>query len=131
MIPAFLAPAFTIPAVALSAFAGGYLWLKMIHEPNIRSAYAAEITLQTEREKARLQTLSIQVLEAQAEAQKARDAADQAIRRSIARAPQTTSCASSPAMRAALDGLRAATPSHPAPTHPAKPSDLPAGTQTR
>ena len=131
MIPAFLAPAFLAPAVALTVIAGAYSWLKFIHEPNIRSIYANELAIQTEREKARLQTLSIQVLEAQAEAQKARDAADQAIRRSIARAPQTTSCASSPAMRAALDGLRAATPSHPAPTHPAKPSDLPAGAQTR
>lgn len=131
MIPAFLAPAFLAPAVALSAFAGGYLWLKLIHEPNIRSIYANELTIQTEREKARLQALSIQVLEAQAEAQKARDAVDQVIRRSIARAPQTASCASSPAMRAVLDGLRAATPNHPAPIHPAKPSDLPASAQTR
>lgn len=131
MIPATLTPAFLVPAVALSVMAGGYSWLKFVHEPNIRSAYAAELAIQAEREKARLQALSIQVLEAQAEAQKARDAADQAIRRSIARAPQTASCASSPAMRAALDGLRAATPNLPAPHRPAKSSDLPAGAQTR
>ena len=125
MIPALLAPAFTIPTVALSAFAGGYLWLKFIHEPNIRSAYAAELAAQVAQEKARLQEASLATLEAYQKEQQERQKDTVVIRESVARAPQTASCASSPAMRAALDGLRGAATSHPASAGAAKPTHLP------
>lgn len=131
MIPALLAPAFTIPTVALSAFAGGYLWLKFVHEPNIRSAYAAELAAQVAQEKARLQEASLAALEAYQKAQQERQQTTVIIRESVARAPQTASCASSPAMRAALDGLRGASTNPSTPANPAKPTDLSAGGQTR
>ncbi len=122
-----LSPAILTPALAFGAIASSYLWLKTIHEPNIRAAYAAEIQVITEREKARLQETSIAILEAQHEAQKAREASIQVIYRTVANAPQATSCASSPAMRAALDGLRASSGGAGAPANPAKPTSLPAG----
>lgn len=131
MISALLAPAFSLPTVALSVFAGGYFWLKFIHEPNIRSAYAAELAAQVAQEKARLQEASLIALEAYQAAQYERQQTTVVIRESVARAPQTISCASSPPMRAVLDGLRGASAGRSTPTGAAKPSHLPAGAQTR
>ena len=125
MISAFLAPAFTIPAVALSAFAGGYLWLKLIHEPAIRREYATELSIQVAQERARLQEESQITLEAYHKTQQERQQAVTVIREGVARAPQSISCVSSPAMRAALDGLRGASASPPASADTAKPPSVP------
>lgn len=121
ILPSFL----SLPVVLVGMVSSGYLWLKFVHEPNIRSAYAAELAAQVAQEKARLQEASLATLEAYQKAQQERQKGTVIIRESVARAPQTASCASSPAMRAALDGLRGAATSHPASAGAAKPTHLP------
>lgn len=121
ILPSFL----SLPVVLVGAVSSGYLWLKFVHEPNIRSAYAAELAAQVAQEKARLQEASLATLEAYQKEQQERQKDTVVIRESVARAPQTASCASSPAMRAALDGLRGAATSHPASAGAAKPTHLP------
>ena len=121
ILPSFL----SLPVVLVGMVSSGYLWLKFVHEPNIRSAYAAELAAQVAQEKARLQEASLATLEAYQKAQQERQKDTVVIRESVARVPQTASCASSPAMRAALDGLRGAATSHPASAGAAKPTHLP------
>lgn len=115
----------TLPVLLVSLASGGYLWLKFLHEPAIRREYATELSIQVAQERARLQEESQITLEAYHRAQQERQQATIVIRESVIRAPQTVSCISSPAMRAALDGLRGASASPPAPANPAKPPSVP------
>lgn len=117
----FLSPAFAI----ISAISGGYLWLKLIHEPHIRNAYAAELATQVAQEKARLQEVSLAALEAYQKTQQEHQKKTIIIREGVSRAPQTASCASSPAMRAVLDGLRGASTGDIAPASTTKSTRLP------
>lgn len=115
----------TLPVLLVSLVSSGYLWLKFLHEPAIRREYAAELSAQVAQERARLQEESQITLEAYHRAQQERQQAVTVIREGVARAPQSISCVSSPAMRAALDGLRGASASPPTPANPAKPPSVP------
>ena len=115
----------TLPVLLVSAVSGGYLWLKFLHEPAIRREYATELSIQVAQERARLQEESQITLEAYHKTQQERQQAVTVIREGVARAPQSISCVSSPAMRAALDGLRGASASPPTPANPAKPLSVP------
>ena len=115
----------TLPVLLVSLVSSGYLWLKFLHEPAIRREYAAELSIQVAQERARLQEESQITLEAYHRAQQERQQAVTVIREGVARAPQSISCVSSPAMRAALDGLRGASASPPTPANPAKPPSVP------
>lgn len=115
----------TLPVLLVSLISGGYLWLKFLHEPAIRREYATELSIQVAQERARLQEESQITLEAYHRAQQERQQAVTVIREGVARAPQSISCVSSPAMRAALDGLRGASASPPTPANPAKPPSVP------
>lgn len=115
----------TLPVLLVSLVSGGYLWLKFLHEPAIRREYASELSIQVAQERARLQEESQITLEAYHRAQQERQQAVTVIREGVARAPQSISCVSSPAMRAALDGLRGASTSPPAPANTTKPPSVP------
>ena len=115
----------TLPVLLVSLVSGGYLWLKFLHEPAIRREYATELSILVAQERARLQEESQITLEAYHKTQQERQQAVTVIREGVARAPQSISCVSSPAMRAALDGLRGASASPPAPTDTAKPPSVP------
>jgi len=115
----------TLPILLVSLVSGGYLWLKFLHEPAIRREYAAELSVQVAQERARLQEESQITLEAYHKTQQERQQAVTVIREGVARAPQSVSCVSSPAMRAALDGLRGASTGSPTPADPPKPPSVP------
>lgn len=115
----------TLPVLLVSLVSGGYIWLKFLHEPAIRREYATELSIQVAQERARLQEESQITLEAYHRAQQERQQAVTVIREGVARAPQSISCVSSPAMRAALDGLRGASASPSTPANPAKPPSVP------
>lgn len=115
----------TLPVLLVSLVSGGYIWLKFLHEPAIRREYATELSIQVAQERARLQEESQVTLEAYHRAQQERQQAVTVIREGVARAPQSISCVSSPAMRAALDGLRGASASPSTPANPAKPPSVP------
>ena len=114
-----------LPILLVSLVSGGYLWLKFLHEPAIRREYAAELSAQVAQERARLQEVSQITLEAYHKTQQERQQAVTVIREGVARAPQSVSCVSSPAMRAALDGLRGASTGSPTPANPPKPTHVP------
>lgn len=88
------------------ALAGGWGWLRLVHDPAIRAEYAAELDAQVaaarddeqRRALAALASLEASHREAQARAATTRER--------IIRVPVTTACAAAPAVAAALDGLR-------------------------
>jgi hypothetical protein len=87
---------------AILAALGGWLWVErtLRHSAELRAA-AAEDAVRG-RDKA------IASLERQAAEVAARSARFTSIRRSVDAAPASNACAAAPAVRAALDGLRAA-----------------------
>jgi hypothetical protein len=99
--PVLIGPA--LGAAAVLAVVG---YVQLIYVPAIRAEYAREIAAATAVAVAEHQAAALQAAEAAAEAQRERDAARASIREKIIRVPVTTACVDSPALRAALDGLR-------------------------
>lgn len=92
--------------LAVLALSGGWAWLRLVHDPAVRDALRAEIAAQTAAELAEHQRAALAAMAA-LEADVARRAAETAtIRKRIVRVPIATACAGSPAVAAALDGLR-------------------------
>ena len=106
VIPAALrGPALGVVLV-LVALSGAWAWLRLVHDPAVRDALRAEIAAQTAAELAEHQRAAVVAL-ADLEADIARrTAATSATRERIIRVPVATACAASPAVAAALDGLR-------------------------
>ena len=86
--------------------AGAAWWVVGEHDSAVRGALLAEqraaqlVQLQAQHER------TVAALESEAASERARADAMATARRMIANAPITTACADSPAVRAALDGLR-------------------------
>ncbi len=114
------------PAIGAAVVLAAAAWLHLIHNPAVRARHAAEIAAATAAAVAEHQAAAVRAVEAAAEAQRERDAARAAIRERIVRVPVTTACAASPAVAAALDGLRAGPAGAGAPAGAARPAGLPA-----
>lgn len=95
------------PAIGAALVLGGMAWLLLFHNPGVRARHAAEIAAATAAAVAEHQAAALRAVEAAESARQERDAARAAIRERIVRVPVTTACADSPALRVALDGLRA------------------------
>jgi hypothetical protein len=126
VIPAALrGPALGV-VLAVMAIAGAWAWLRLVHDPAVRDALRAEIAAQTSAELAEHQRAAVVAL-ADLEADIARrTAATTATRERIIRVPVATACAGSPAIAAALDGLRHGARGAGAPAGAADPAGLPA-----
>lgn len=125
-LPAALrGPAFGV-ALAAVAIAGAWSWLRLVHDPAVREALRAEIAAQTAAELAAHQRAALDALAALEADIARRTAAQTQVRERIVRVPVATACAGSPAIGAALDGLRHAPGRAGAPAHPAQPAGLPA-----
>lgn len=122
MIP----PLFLGPAIGASLVLAAVAWLHLIHNPAVRARHAAEIAAATAAAVAEHQAAALAAVQAAAAAQRERDEARAAIRERIVRVPVTTACAASPAVAAAIDGLRAGGAGAGAPPRPAGPAVLPA-----
>jgi hypothetical protein len=124
-LPAALAGPALGAAILLAAASSAYAWLRLIHEPAIRAEYAAELAAATAEAHARLQAAALTVAEAANADQAAREARRIEIRERIVRVPVTSACADSPAVRAALGGLRARPADPGAPAGAALPAGVP------
>lgn len=108
------------------ALSGAWGWLRLVHDPAVRAEYAAERDAQVAAAVAQHQARAITAM-ADLEMQQRQAAARVATTRErIIRVPVTTACAASPAVSAALGGLRAAPGGAAAPRHPAPAVGLPA-----
>ena len=106
MIPPFLAgPLFGAAGMALAG-AAFFGWLHLIHDPNVRAAQVAEIAAAVAAQRAEDAAAATAALEAQAAATAAQVAALTTTRQRISRAPVSSVCAASPAIRDALSGVR-------------------------
>lgn len=121
LIPAPLIVA-GLGAAAVLAVVG---WVQFVFVPNIRAEHAREIAAATAVAVAEYQVAALQASEAAAEAQRERDEARLAIRERIIRVPVTTACAASPAIVAALGGLRRGASGAGGTSDPARPADVP------
>ena len=118
-------PALGVVLAAVVA-SGAWAWLRLVHDPSVRDALRAEIAAQTAAELAEHQRAAVVAL-ADLEADIARrTAATVTIRERIIRVPVTVACAASPAVAAALDGLRHAPGGAGAPPGAAAAAGLPA-----
>jgi hypothetical protein len=114
------------PAIGAGLVLAVLGWVQLIYVPAIRAEYAAEIAAATAAAQAQHQADALRAVEAAGAAQQERDAARIVIRERIIRVPVTTACAASPAVAAALDGLRRAPAGAGAPAGAALPAGLPA-----
>jgi len=114
------------PAIGAGLVLAVLGWVQLIYVPAIRAEYAAEIAAATAAAQAQHQADALQAVEAAGVAQQERDAARIVIRERIIRVPVATACAASPAVAAALDGLRRAPAGAGAPAGAALPAGLPA-----
>jgi hypothetical protein len=114
-------------ALAGAAFFG---WLHLIHDPAIRSDYAAELAAVVAKERERQHASAAAALEAHAAALAAQTAALAPHLRRIASAPASVACAASPAVRDALAGVRALGAGAAAPGGAAEPAGLPTPART-
>jgi hypothetical protein len=106
MIPGFLVqPAIGAALLAVAA-AGGWGWLKLSHDPAIRAEVVAEITAATQAAQLEAEAKNRRALEDMAAELRMKDMDLAATREAVRRAPVTKSCMASPAMRAALAGVR-------------------------
>ena len=126
MIPPFLlGPLFGAAGMAVAGLAF-WGWLAFIHDPNVRAAQVAEIAALTAKQEA-ADRARAEVAVAQAdEAARVRGNERVVIRERIIRVPITSACVASPAVAAALDGLRERAGGAGAPADPAQPAALPA-----
>jgi hypothetical protein len=122
VIPAIL----TGPAVGAALVLAGVAWLHLVHNPGVRARHAAEIAAATAAAMAEHQAAALGAVEAATAAAQARDAERTVIRERIIRVPVTTACADSPAVAAALYGLRGRPAGAGAPAGAAVPAGLPA-----
>lgn len=123
--PALIGPAMGA-ALVLFAAAGGWSWLRLVHDPAIRAEYAAELEAQVAAEREAGQRHAMRVL-AEADAEHRRRLAEAStLRERIIRVPVTTACAASPAVAAVLDGLRPGPGAAGAARDPAAAARLPA-----
>ena len=106
MIPPFLIKPALYVAVTAAAVAIWFTWLNAYHDPAVRAAYRAEIDADTAKQVAANQVAALAALADTASEDRVRDAFRTTIRERIIHVPVTTACAASPAVRAALDGLR-------------------------
>jgi hypothetical protein len=117
------------PAIGAALVLGVLAWGKLIYEPAIRAEYAAELAAATAAAQAQHQADALRAVEAAGAAQQQREAARTVIRERIVRVPVTMACAASPAVAAALDGLRRGSAGAGAPAGAAVPAGLPAATR--
>lgn len=124
-IPPFLVgPLCGAAGMALAGLAA-WGWLVLVHDPGVRAAQTAEIAAAVAAQQARDHEAATAALEAQAAATAAQIAALSTTRQRIARAPVSTACAAVPAIRDALDGVRALAGGG-APAGAGQPAGLPA-----
>lgn len=115
MIPsALLSPALGagVLAVAGAAF---WAWLVLLHDPAIRAEYQAKLDAQVAAARIEDQRLALARMAEVEEEHRQQLAAAATIRERIIRVPVTTACVASPAVAAALDGLRGSAGGHGAP----------------
>lgn|GEM_PF-6259415 len=112
--PALLSPALGagVLAVAGAAF---WAWLVLLHDPAIRAEYQAKLDAQVAAQRIEDQRLAMARLAEVEEEHRQQLAAAATIRERIIRVPVTNACVASPAMAAALDGLRGSPGGHGAP----------------
>lgn len=128
MIPAALMSPATGAAALGVALAAGWAWLHWSYKPAIRAEYAAEIAAATDAALAQHQAIALTIVEAAQADQVAREKRRVEIRERIVRVPVTAACADSPAVRAALDGMRARPTGAGARPGAAVPAGVPGGT---
>lgn len=106
MLPSFLAGPAIGAAVVLVGLSGGWTWLRLVHDPAIRTEYAQELNRQVSDARIEGQKRAMQAIADAEFGFRQRQAESTTIRERIIRVPVTTACAASPAVSAAVDGLR-------------------------
>ena len=98
------------------------------HDVSVRAGAALDVAEATRAAEAANHARSVQALESVTKAAAARTVRNTPVRRNVNAAPRTNACANSPAVRAALDGLRVphTASSRPA-VRPAKPDGVQSG----
>lgn len=104
--PALVGPALGAALLAVAA-SSGYAWLRLSHDPAIRAEYQAKLDAQVAAARIEDQQRALESLANLEAEHREQLAAASTIREKIIRVPVTTACAASPAVAAALDGLRA------------------------
>ena len=94
-------------ALLAMAAVGGFAWLRLVHDPEIRSEYQARLDVQVAAARLADAQRAQQVVASMEEMHRAQLAAAVTTRERIIRVPVTTGCIARPAIAAALDGLRA------------------------
>lgn len=97
-------------AVGVAAVVAGFLLWLASHDAGLRETWAAEQRLAVAEAVEMQRVRGDAAAAAAVEAARAAALADAPIREVIRRVPVQTACAASPAVRAALDGLRQAAP---------------------
>jgi hypothetical protein len=125
MIPPVMVGPLIGAGIVLAGGIAGWTWLTQIHNPAIRKEYAAELQAQVDQAVIQEKSRAIAVLMDAERQHQERLAQVSTVRERIIRVPVSSVCASSPAISAALDGMRSwAKPADQAPS-PGKPDALP------
>lgn len=121
---------YAVVAISLgAALVAGKMALHF-HDVSVLSNAALEVSEETRAAEAANHARSVVALESVTKDAATRVSRTTPIRKNVNAAPRTNACANSPAVRAALDGLRVPHPSGSRPaTRPAKPADVRAATR--
>lgn len=130
MIPSALAGPALGAAVMAVAAAGGFAYVRLVHDPAVRAECRAQLDAQVSAIRLADQARALEAMASIEAEHRAQLAAAATIKERIIRVPVTTACIASPAVATALDGLRYAAVGGGAADNPGTDAGLPGGAST-